>query len=164
MTPDAVEDLFAEAMVIAWRRVEVVPSGAEIPWMLGVARKVVGNHRRAIGRFERLLERVGHAQSQIDPGTPRGLVGDPALAAAMASLSAADAEVLLLAAWEELQPREIATTLGISANAAAVRLHRARNRLRAALERIEPDPGTKLGKDSAVDGHVLGAKRREAAR
>ena len=37
--------------------------------------------------------------------------------------------MLRLAAWEELQPAEIAAVLGCSANAAAVRLHRARQRL-----------------------------------
>jgi RNA polymerase sigma-70 factor (ECF subfamily) len=159
--PDAVEDLFADVMAVAWQRVDAVPVGAEIPWMLGVARKVLGNHRRAAGRFGRLLDRLGMAGPRgIDPGVAPQPVGDPDLAAALASLSVADAEILRLSAWEELKPREIAAVLGISANAATVRLHRARARLRVALERIAPQ----AGKDRAVDGHAVGVKRKEAAR
>jgi RNA polymerase sigma factor (sigma-70 family) len=40
-----------------------------------------------------------------------------------------DREVLLLAAWERLSTAEIASVLGCSENAAALRLHRARRRL-----------------------------------
>ena len=48
---------------------------------------------------------------------------------ALQQLSAADREVLLLAAWEGLSHGEIAAALGCSENAAAIRLHRARKRL-----------------------------------
>jgi RNA polymerase sigma-70 factor (ECF subfamily) len=41
--------------------------------------------------------------------------------------------VLLLAAWEQLEPAEIATVLGITRTAARSRLHRARVRLREQL-------------------------------
>ena len=40
---------------------------------------------------------------------------------------------MLLVIWEGLEVREAATSLGISAGAAATRLHRARARLRASL-------------------------------
>jgi RNA polymerase sigma-70 factor (ECF subfamily) len=157
--PDAVEDLFADAMVVAWRRVEAVPLGAEIPWMLGVARKVLANHRRAAGRFGRLLEGLARVEPRRrDLGAAPDAVGDPELAAALASISAADAEILRLAAWDELSPREIAAVLEISANAASVRLHRARRRLRAELGRA----ASSAGKDREVDGHIVGVKRKEA--
>ena len=51
----------------------------------------------------------------------------------LARLEEADREVLLLAGWEELEPREIAAVLGISTIAARSRLHRARRRLRIVL-------------------------------
>ena len=44
-----------------------------------------------------------------------------------------DREVLRLFAWEQLTTAEIAVVLGVSANAAGVRLHRAKERLRNAL-------------------------------
>jgi RNA polymerase sigma-70 factor (ECF subfamily) len=58
---------------------------------------------------------------------------DPALHEALASLDADDREILRLWAWEQLPPREIAVVLGISANAAAIRVHRAKSRLSTAL-------------------------------
>jgi RNA polymerase sigma-70 factor (ECF subfamily) len=79
----------------------------------------------------------------------------------VASLSAADAEVLRLWAWEELAPREIALVLGITPNAASIRLHRAKARLRA---RLEADPGFEgTGRKAAAPaGHVPGVERTEA--
>ena len=49
--PDAVEDLFAEVMTVAWRRIGDIPDGTELPWLYGVARRVLANHRRASGRL-----------------------------------------------------------------------------------------------------------------
>jgi RNA polymerase sigma-70 factor (ECF subfamily) len=60
--------------------------------------------------------------------------------------------VLRLWAWEQLAPREIAVVLGVTPNAASIRLHRATRRLRERLgagkERggggqIDPRHGTK---------------------
>jgi RNA polymerase sigma-70 factor (ECF subfamily) len=53
--------------------------------------------------------------------------------AALLRLESRDQEILRLAAWEELTPSAIACVLGITPIAARSRLHRARNRLRAAL-------------------------------
>jgi RNA polymerase sigma-70 factor (ECF subfamily) len=153
--PDSVEDLFAEIMTIAWRRIRDVPDGDELPWLYGVARRVLANHRRASGRLGRLLERIALVERGVDPGWPPEPSGDPALAAALARLSAADAEVLRLWAWEELAPREIARVLDITPNAASIRLHRAKGRLRAALE-----PGRR--KDPGAAGHPLDVERTEA--
>ena len=53
---------------------------------------------------------------------------------ALDSLQPDDQEILRLAAWEELTSAQIAEVLGCSRGAAKVRLHRARQRLTAALE------------------------------
>lgn len=47
--------------------------------------------------------------------------------------------MLRLWAWEELAAAEIAQALGISTNAATIRLHRARERLRAQLGAARPE-------------------------
>ena len=52
---------------------------------------------------------------------------------ALSSLRPADQEVLRLATWEQLTAPEIAAALGCTPNAAALRLSRARSRLRSAL-------------------------------
>ena len=47
---------------------------------------------------------------------------------ALGTLSEDDQELLKLVAWEELSHGEIAASLGITTNAVAIRLHRARQR------------------------------------
>lgn len=117
------EDATAEVFTVAWRRIRRVPEGAELPWLYGVARKVVGNQRRSLARRGRLQAKVSgqgrRAFEQVDDD----------LAAVLDTLSAADREVLMLAAWEGLSPDEMGQALDCSANAATVRLHRARQRL-----------------------------------
>ena len=128
---DEVEDLFAETMVVIWRRLADVPEEAEVAWTLGVARRVVANHRRGVSRWRRLVDRVGLAEPRASSDVSLGT--DPALATAMARLSSGDAEILRLSVWDELAPREIAIALGISPNAASIRLRRAKARLRDLL-------------------------------
>jgi RNA polymerase sigma-70 factor, ECF subfamily len=65
-------------------------------------------------------------------------------------LRADDAELRRLWAWEQLTPAEIATVLGISANAASIRLHRARERLRGQLRKI----GARSGHEESREGRT----------
>jgi len=129
---DSVDDLFTEVLIVVWRRLDVVPEGGEIPWTLAVGRKTLANHRRAHSRFARLLTKLALFEPGVDPGVePRG--GDPDLEQALAGLRESDREILRLFAWEQLNTAEIAVVLGVSPNAAGVRLHRAKERLRNAL-------------------------------
>ncbi len=132
------EDIAASAFEIAWRRrAELPPSDQLVPWMLGVAANVARNHERGMRRIGRLRQRIA---DQVDvrrhaPACHEDLLaGEPGPATrALARLRAADREVLVLHAWEELELPEIATVLGIDPAAARQRLHRARHRLEAAL-------------------------------
>ncbi len=56
---------------------------------------------------------------------------------ALGELREEDREILRLGAWEGLTHREIGRILGCSANAAKIRLHRARRRLAAQLSMAE---------------------------
>ncbi len=60
---------------------------------------------------------------------------DCVLAAALARLSDADRELLLLVAWDGLLPVQAAEVLGVKPTTARVRLMRARRRLSHALAR-----------------------------
>ncbi len=153
--PASVEDLFAETMVLAWRRLDAIPEGVEIPWLYGTARRVLANHRRARGRFGRLLERVALFSHDTDAAIALPPSTDPDLADALAALPATDAEILRLWAWEELAPSEMAVVLAITPNAASIRLHRAKARLRERLE-----AGGR--KTTLPAGHVPGVERKEA--
>ena len=115
---------------------------------------MLANHRRSQSRFGRLVERLTLTAPGADPGRPPSAAGDLDLDRAMARLPASDGEVLRMWAWEELTPSEIGIALGISANAASIRLHRAKGRLRGLLE-AEPR------KISPFPGHQPGVERKE---
>lgn len=129
--PDA-EDLVAQTLEIAWRRIGEVPSEAALPWLYAVAHNLWRNKVRQDRRRRALLARFRAA-------SPEGAGEDPAclepgvLRAALASLSDRDQEVLRLVAWDGLTPAEVAVVLGCNPVAARSRLHRARGRLAAVL-------------------------------
>jgi RNA polymerase sigma-70 factor (ECF subfamily) len=136
--PADAEDAAAETFAIAWRKLEAVPVVVDeaLPWLYAVARRVLANQRRGIGRRERLA-----ALLQVrDVPTPQhvGEAQDGPAFEALARLSASDQELLRLVAWEELGNQQIAVVLGITTNAVAIRLHRARQRFSAALKSIDP--------------------------
>lgn len=122
------DDVAAETFAIAWRKAEQIP-GEPLPWLLAVARRVLSTHRRSTQRRRRLRDRLTHA---VEPSTPN--IADPRLGEALSQLSERDQEALLLVACEGLAPHEAATVLGLTQTGFSVRLHRARRRLRAALE------------------------------
>ena len=140
-------DVAAETFLTAWRRQPSVPD-LGLPWLYGTAGLVLRNQERSGRRQQRTIGRLA-----AQPGTA---VADPALAhadgehvrAALLALSPDDRELLLLVAWEQLSARDVAAALGCSAGTAAVRLHRARRRLRRALDESAP-PAT--ARSSAVD-------------
>jgi RNA polymerase sigma factor (sigma-70 family) len=128
--PQDVDDIVAEVFTVAWRRLDDIPPEVELPWLYGVARRTVANHRRAEGRRQRLAERVA---AHVNPVAVAGEEYDDDLLAALFSLGEAERELIRLAAWEDLDAAGIAVVLGCSPNAAALRLSRARRRLRASV-------------------------------
>lgn len=125
--PATADDVVSDVFVVACRRLPDVPDDA-LPWLLGCARRVLANQRRGERRQRALSERLTGGETAAAPESP-----DRGLAAALATLSEADREVLMLVAWEGLEPERAARVLGCSRGALAVRLHRARRRLARAL-------------------------------
>jgi RNA polymerase sigma-70 factor (ECF subfamily) len=126
------EDVTAETFTIAWRKLDSIPTDAHLPWLYAVARRVLANQRRGAGRRERLSALLHRDDVATPPRTGEDMDGP--VFEAMASLSPADQEILRLVAWEELGNREIAQVLGLTPNAVAIRLHRARGRFAEALK------------------------------
>jgi RNA polymerase sigma-70 factor (ECF subfamily) len=130
-------DVLSETYLIAWRKLEQIPTGAEARlWLFGVARNLLRRgaerHRAGDALADRLAREVREAvQADAAPAEDRAV---RALRAALATLSERDREILTLTAWEELTPREIAAVTGMPANLVRVRLHRARARLASRLE------------------------------
>jgi RNA polymerase sigma-70 factor (ECF subfamily) len=130
------DDVLADTLAIAWRRLDDLPSDP-LPWLYGVARRVISGHRRARRRRHALMERLGtHASVQTEDAAP---TPDGSIFAALAQLSVSDQEAILLVAWEELTAERAAKALGCSTVSFRVRLHRARKRLRAHLAEIDPE-------------------------
>jgi RNA polymerase sigma-70 factor, ECF subfamily len=129
--PQTADDVCAEVWAIAWRRIDDIPQDAR-PWLFGVARRVLANERRRRRRLAALRERLsaGRGAGVVEPPP---LPDDPVLRDALRRLKPADVEVLLLIAWEDLTPERAAAALGVRPGTFAVRLHRARARLAAAL-------------------------------
>ncbi len=136
--PADAEDVAAETFTIAWRKLDAIPEADPLPWLYAVARRLLANQRRGTGRRERLAALVG-MESDVATPVRAGEDHDGPTFTALASLSPADQELLRLVAWEELGNQQIATVLGITPNAVAIRLHRARSRFAAALVREDSD-------------------------
>lgn len=131
---ESARDVAAEVFTVAWRRLDQIPEQAG-PWLLGVARRQLANHHRGQRRRRALALRLAQ---QPQRATPLHAGSDEfAVAGALHRLDEEDRELLLLIGWEELTPVEAAEALGISAEAARSRLHRARRRLQAALHTQE---------------------------
>ncbi|MFB6719256.1 RNA polymerase sigma factor [Kribbella sp. NPDC056345] len=119
-------DLVAETFLVAWRRLDDVPKGEILPWLYGVARRVLSNHRRGESRRHGLANRL---RDDLRTAVPDPQPVAVEAAEVFKQLSDTDREVLSLAAWEGLDTTQLAAALGCSRNAAMVRLHRARRRL-----------------------------------
>jgi RNA polymerase sigma-70 factor (ECF subfamily) len=127
-----VEDVLAETFLVAWRRADQIPDDA-LPWLLGVARRVVANQRRGDLRRQALSVRLRNtwSGSELAWEPPDGVGSE--LAGALASLSEREREALLLTAWDGLDLERAAVAAGCSAAEFRVRLHRARKRVAAQL-------------------------------
>jgi len=158
-TPADAEDVAGETFAIAWRKFDVIPAGEPLPWLYAVARRVLANHRRGLGRRERLaaLLRVDDVATPMPVGEDR----DRPAFAALGSLSPADQEILRLVAWEELGNQAIAAVLGITPNAVAIRLHRARARFAEALARPSAEDDLKYPDASRTSTDVKGTQGAE---
>lgn len=145
---DTADEVVAETLTVLWRRLEDVPADAELAWSYGVARRCLANARRGKVRRLRLVSKAATMIEASDTFEPDvafiGDDADPALAVALAMLEAPDQEVLRLWAWEQLEAREIAAVFDITPNAASIRLHRAKQRLKDLLapERPATPPDT----------------------
>jgi len=145
----AADDLVAETFLAAFRRRSSYDTGRSQarPWLYGIATTLIARQRRSEQRLYRALARTG-----LDP-LPEPIADQVVrrvaaqgqqrrLAAALAGLSPADREVLLLLAWGGLSYDEIAEALGVPLGTVRSRLHRARHKVRAVLGDAERSPTT----------------------
>jgi RNA polymerase sigma factor (sigma-70 family) len=142
-TSEDVADLVADTFLAAFRAAGRyrADTATAAPWLLGIAARVASTQRRTLARWLRVSRRAA--------GGPPRFTGDeyeaveaaidaarqaPHVQAALRTMSAGDRKVLELVAYAQLSPSEAALALGISPNAARLRLARARRRLRERLQ------------------------------
>ncbi|GAB3988404.1 RNA polymerase sigma factor [Actinoallomurus acanthiterrae] len=143
--PDVAEDLVGDTFLTAFeRRHHFDPRYADArPWLFGIATRLISRHRRTEGARYRALERSPQDVAAEEPAdrvtaAMSAVAVRPALAGALAGLSARDRDVLLLIAWAELSYDEAAAALAIPVGTVRSRLHRARRKVRAALGDTNP--------------------------
>ena len=147
--PDAASDTFA----VAWRRIDDVPDGdGALPWLYGVARRVVANRRRGASRYWRMRDRLLSLRPETVPDPAAQVVKRQELREleeAVGRLRPIDREILLLHTWEELSHAEIGVALGISVAAVDKRVSRALTRLAREVERVHRPVGFFTGGQDA---------------
>lgn len=128
-------DVVADVFTTAWRRIDQVPPppGDQL-WLYGVAQRVVAGRYRSARRRQNLTARLRADHGLLAPELPgaRDSTGD-LLLAALDRLPPTQRDALQLVLWEQLSHAEAAQVLGCSANAVAIRVHRAKQRLRDEL-------------------------------
>ncbi len=150
--PGLADDVVAETFLVAWRRLDDIPE-EPLPWLIGVARNVLLNMRRAERRQEQREARV----QQLDPGGEERAFADvvgefSALRASLEALPERDREILFLSAWEEFDPAAIAAIMGCTRANVALRLFRARKRLAAAVAAGSAGPACSAPPDAGGAG------------
>jgi RNA polymerase sigma-70 factor (ECF subfamily) len=129
---EAARDGTADTFLVAWRRINDIPLGRELPWLYGVARRVLSQQRRSRRRRHRLVEKLAGLAAVAQPG-PEVIVvrnaEDTEVLEALNRLRPEERELLRLATWEGLSHGEIAEVLGCTAHAVDQRLYRTSRRL-----------------------------------
>lgn len=147
--PDQVDDIVAEVFTTLWRRRADAPEQL-LPWLYRVASNHIAHLARSRTRGARLTEKLARQDELVGQGS--GV--HTGLEELFSELPPADAELLRLAYWEQLEPQEIAVVLQIRPGTARTRLHRARQRAARLLD-SQISPRTQLIDPDASAKEVL---------
>ena len=139
-TREAAEDVTSEVFMKALRSLKRYDPNRASPrtWLLRIARNAVTDHLRSLRRrgslhvsLDRVPDLVAHEESAELRVVRQERIQK--VLNASGTLRSADQEILTLRYGAGLANSEIAEAMGISANAVAVRLHRALARLKNQL-------------------------------
>lgn len=130
---DTAHDAAAEALAVMWRRLDDAPQDGWLAWVLGICRRALANQRRAAQRQYAVAQEVAVVAVAGRDDTDAAVTAMH-LRSAWNRLSEDDRDLLALVAWDGLDAEDAARVLGCSKPTFAVRLHRARRRLLAALD------------------------------
>ena len=136
--PEDAADACAETFLVAWRRVDdIPPPPATLPYLYGIAGRVLSNHLRSLHRRSRLDARLANL-AVAPPADPSALVVQSSrhqeVVAAVRKLKPRDREIVMLFAWEDLTRDVIAEMMGVTRATIDQRIHRSYQRLARMLE------------------------------
>jgi RNA polymerase sigma factor (sigma-70 family) len=139
------EDIMATAFLELWRRrakVRIV-EGSILPWLLVTTTNAARNSGRAAFRYRRFLDSLPRAaetdQTSEDFYRYQDVL-DQDVARALGTLNAEDAHLVSLVVFEEYTIAAAAAVLNITPGAAKTRMHRARRRMKNALQGTQSAP------------------------
>ncbi|WP_245681741.1 RNA polymerase sigma factor [Actinomadura kijaniata] len=142
--PADAADVAAETFRIAWERRDRLPDDDPRPWLYATARNVTLNlvrrDRRRDGLLDALADDLGRRDGEGDHAAT--VAARQTALAALAGLGERERELVMLVCWEGLDLKSAAEAAGCSRTAAAMRLHRARKRLRHLLGDTPPGAAT----------------------
>lgn len=133
------EDVMAAAFLELWRRrakVRVV-EGSILPWLLVTTTNMARNNGRAAVRHRKLLDSLPRTEesspleADLFAGYQESL--DKEFSQALGTLSAEDLHLVSLVVFEDYPLAAAAAVLNMTPGAAKTRMHRAKQRMKAAL-------------------------------
>jgi RNA polymerase sigma factor (sigma-70 family) len=151
------DDVASETFLIAFRqRDQFDPErGSVRAWLYGIATNLIRARRREEARGYLAYARAAahpEAGPRHEDRTTDRIAAEAArkrIVAALADLSVGDRDALLLVVWGELSHEETADALGVPVGTVGSRLHRARRKIRTALDDVDP---TRLTERTARHG------------
>jgi RNA polymerase sigma-70 factor, ECF subfamily len=129
--PDACSEVF----LTAWRRLDDVPQPPKtLPYLYGIAGRVVSNQHRSSNRRGRLLAKLGAIGVTAPEHVDVIVTGvDREVLSAVNGLKPKDREIVMLYTWEDLSREAIAEIMGMTRAAIDQRIHRSYQRLARVL-------------------------------
>jgi RNA polymerase sigma factor (sigma-70 family) len=160
---DAVDDVLSETFLVAFRRRASFDhrQASSLPWLLGIATRMVKSHRAAEARQWRAFESstaAAAADESPHAASDSRLDADAALRALaprIAALSQKERDTLLLHAWADLTYEQIADALGVPVGTVRSRLNRVRRKL--------APPGSHGATRLTAIVHVMAKEESDAA-
>jgi RNA polymerase sigma-70 factor (ECF subfamily) len=150
------EEVVSDVFMVLIRRPEAAPLDPEevLPWLFGVARKILGNRLRGSRRRQALIERSEEALAfsiRSAPDFAAVATDHLIILQGLARLRPRDREALLLVLWDGFQYDEAAVLLGCTPGAVAQKLVRARQLLLEEMGGIRTYRGIEGKRNSPVE-------------
>ncbi|MEO7588043.1 MAG: sigma-70 family RNA polymerase sigma factor [Arachnia sp.] len=132
LAPATAEDAVSDTFLVAWRKLDEIPPEPR-GWLIVTARNTIRNRYRTQARslaLEDRLRQITHLAAEPADVTAERRAD---LLTALRALTDDEREAILLVSWDGLTGVEAARALGCSHGALRVRVHRARQKMAAAL-------------------------------